>query len=95
MPEMAREVDRSARRRSLPGEPATVANLARNGHDLSTWCRTCGSFGATLRYEDLLARLGPDFLALDVDPLLRCTRCGERNAETRIRQRDRTGMGGS
>jgi hypothetical protein len=61
------EPRRQRTRRAPAGEPATVANLVKNGHDLSTWCRACESFGATLRYEDLLERFGPDFLALDVD----------------------------
>jgi hypothetical protein len=50
------------------------------------------SFGSTLRYENLLARFGPDFLALDVDPLLRCQAMRRTDAETRIHQRHRKGM---
>jgi hypothetical protein len=83
------EPRRQRTRRSPAGEPATVANLVKNKHDLSTWCRTCESFGAMLRHEDLLERFGSDFLVLDVDPLLRCTRCGQRNAETRVSIRER------
>jgi hypothetical protein len=75
------------------GALPTIANLVECGHDLSTWCRACESFGETLRYEWLLERFGPDMLVVHVDLYLRCKRCGSREAETRISVRDNDRFG--
>jgi hypothetical protein len=66
----------------------TLADLLRVGHDLTTWCPRCQVFGETLRTEDLIARFGPDMLAIDVDARLRCRRCGGKGGETRISVRN-------
>jgi hypothetical protein len=41
-------------------------------------------FGPTIRYEDLLERLGPDFLVVHVPLFLRCRDCGTCEAEIRV-----------
>jgi hypothetical protein len=80
----AREARRHRGPRSGRGELPTIANLVENRHDLSTWCRTCQRFGATIRYEDLLERLGSDFLVVHVPLFLRCRDCGTTEAEIRV-----------
>jgi hypothetical protein len=84
----AREAGRRRGPRVRRGSLPTIANLVENGHDLSTWCRTCQRFGATIRYEDLLERLGPDFLVVHVPLFLRCRDCGTCEAEIRVSIRE-------
>jgi hypothetical protein len=69
--------------------PPTLADLARAGHDLATWCPRCQGFGAVLRPEDLAARLGSDAVSVPaVAARLRCGRCGGTGAELRLVLRD-------
>jgi hypothetical protein len=63
--------------------PPTLAQLATVELDLTAWCNTCHRH-SDLRTADLIERLGPDFIAKDADRLLKCSRCGSRNAETRV-----------
>ena len=82
------EAGRPGRRGARRGELPTIANLAQNKHDLSTWCRTCQRFGATIRYEDLFERFGPDLLVVHVPLFLRCGTCGTCEAEIRVSIRE-------
>jgi hypothetical protein len=38
----------------------------------------CQSWGETIEPVNLIAHYGPDMLTIDVEPLLRCGRCSER-----------------
>jgi hypothetical protein len=65
------------------GLPApTIRELVRHRLDLSTWCKACDRLGRTLVAEDLAMALGADFCLLQLDPRLRCMRCGRDRVST-------------
>ena len=70
------------------GPPPTLGRLVANRQDLTPWCESCGRLGATLRAEDLVARFGPDMLALHVARHLKCAKCGSKNVTTRVSVRN-------
>jgi DNA-directed RNA polymerase subunit RPC12/RpoP len=73
-------------RRNRYGVPLpTVADFARLGHDLATWCKACDRPGRRLVAEDLLETVGPGLTVPELERRLRCRRCGAKGlVELRI-----------
>ena len=63
-------------------EPATLADLFREGVDIWCWCERCAHQGVIAAAE-LIARLGPAFPVPEVARRLRCSACGSRDLHAR------------
>lgn len=66
---------------SAPAPP--LAAIRAGGYGLRGCCNAC-QHADTLDLAALIERLGPDFVGVDLNGRLRCTRCGSRRTAIQI-----------
>jgi len=69
-------------RRRSDIDPATLADLVREGIDVWCWCESC-THQAVIATAVLVAQLGPAFPVPEIARRLRCSACGSKDLHAR------------
>lgn len=62
--------------RSAAGVPTTLGSHHRAGVVFNVWCAVCQTHGREVVPAELVAQFGEGFVTKDVEPYMRCDRCG-------------------